>query len=393
MNRHTFRLFVSIAFSLTMLAATVLLVSAKSGAQCTEVSSGLQAPLGITQSNLGNLLVAETGTRVPNTGRVSILDVNGNRRTLLDGLPSGIADVGDPNGPSGLFMRGRTLYLAIGVGDVGRAGPFPGTTIPNPAPISSPIFSSVLAIHFSANFEKITSGVTLTLADQQALAGGQTVTLSDGRGQMTIEMVANFTDYTPKPLPTFAGNVALSNPYDLVAIGDQLYVTDGGQNLVWQVDIPTGAVSTLATFSNIANPFFPAIGGPFEEAVPTGIAYSGGQLLVALFRGVPFAPGTSVVEQVDPATGSHSTFIAGLKTAIDVLALGEGTEYLVLQHASTGPFFGGPGLVLRFASPGGPPTVVANCLTRPTAMTLDNKTGTLYVIELGGRLVSIPVTP
>ena len=36
-----------------------------------------------------------------------------------------------------------------------------------------------------------------------------------------------------------------------------------------------------------------------------------------------------------------------------------------------------------------PPTVVANCLTRPTSMTLDKKTGTLYVSELAGAVRSI----
>ena len=104
-------------------------------------------------------------------------------------------------------------------------------------------------------------------------------------------------------------------------------------------------------------------------------------------------PGTSVVEQVDPVTGSHSAFITGLKTAIDVLPVKEkgNTDYLVLQHASIGPFFGGPGLVLRFASPSGSPVLVANCLTLPTSMTLDQRTGTLYVSELGGNIVAIPV--
>jgi hypothetical protein len=65
----------------------------------------------------------------------------------------------------------------------------------------------------------------------------------------------------------------------------------------------------------------------------------------------------------------------------------------VLQHASVGPFFGSPGLVLRFDTPAGPATVVANCLTRPTTMTLDKKAGTLYVSEYGGRVVAIPFTP
>jgi hypothetical protein len=47
--------------------------------------------------------------------------------------------------------------------------------------------------------------------------------------------------------------------------------------------------------------------------------------------------------------------------------------------------------VLRFNNPAGPPILIANCLTRPTSMTLDKKTGTLYVSEYGGRIVAIPL--
>jgi hypothetical protein len=186
--------------------------------------------------------------------------------------------------------------------------------------------------------------------------------------------------------------VGLSNPFALVAVGDQLYVSDGGLNLIWQVHIPTRTYSILAQFPPVPNPLFPKVLGPMEEAVPTGIAYSNGQLLVSLFSGAPFAEGTSVVEQVDPA-GNRSPLISGLKTVIAVLPLGSAghTEYLVLQHASTGPFFGSPGLLLRYASPAGPPTVIANCLTHPTAMTLDRKTGTLYVTDLEGHVLRVPL--
>jgi len=127
------------------------------------------------------------------------------------------------------------------------------------------------------------------------------------------------------------------------------------------------------------------------DAVPTGIAVNGGQLLVTLFRGVPFPPGTSSVEQIDLATATDTPFITGLKTAIDILPVTEtnGTDYLVLQHASAGPFFGSPGQVKRFDTPAGPATVVAGCLTRPTSMILDRKSNTLYVSEYGGRVVAI----
>jgi hypothetical protein len=374
-----------------------LLAGAQANAQCTEVTSGLREPLGTALTNQGNLLVSETGTTALHSGRISIVDPSGNRRTLLDGLPSAINDVGEPSGPAGLFMRGRNLYVAIGTGDVGRPGPFPGTTIPNANPISSPIFSSILAIQFSAKVEKTTSGFTLTLADQEALANGQIVTLSSSGGDtITVQMIADFPNFIPFPLPIFPENVKLSNPFDLVAVEDTLYVTDGGRNLVWEIDLLTGAVSTLVTFPAIRNPLFgiPGLpGGPFLDAVPTGIASFDDQLFVTLFRGVPFPPGTSTVEQIDPLTGSDTPFITGLKTAIDVLPIvGHGEpNYLVLQHASAGPFFGSPGLVLRFDSPADPPTLIANCLTRPTSMTLNKKTGTLYVSEYGGRIVAIPL--
>ncbi len=328
----------------------------------------------------------------------------------------GINDVNEPSGPAGVFMRGRTLYVAIGVGDVGRAGPFPGTVVPNPNPLSSPLFSSILEVHFSARVEKIPSGFTLSDADHHTLAGGQPVRLSYGPGEtMVIKQVADFQDYTPNPLPFFSNNVRLSNPFDLVVVADRLYVTDGGQNLVWEVDIPTGEHSALASFPPIPNPVAP-FGGPFLDAVPTGIASAGHHLLVTLFRGFPFPPGTSVVQQIDSRTGDHAPLLTGLKTAIDVLPINERhrrrhasdlahvrdlaharrataeTSYLVLQHVSGAPgppHLSGPGILSRFATPGQAPEIVADCLNRATSMTLDERTDTLYITELMGRIVTI----
>ena len=386
MNHQMLRIFV---YPLT-LAFTLFLVAVTASAQCSDVISGLREPLGSALTNQDNLLVSETGTIALHSGRISIIDASGNRRTLLDGLPSAINDVNEPSGPAGIFMRGRTLYVAIGTGDAGRPGPAPGTTMPNPNPISSPIFSSVLGIHFSPKTEDTTAGFTLTTADQQSLANGETVVLSDSvGGTLRIRLVVDFPNYVANPLPTFAGNIQLSNPYGLVSVDDVLYVTDGGRNRVWQVDLLTGTHSTLVTFPPIANPLFGIVpaGGPFLDAVPTGIAASNGNLLVTLFRGVPFPPGTSTVQEIDPATATQSSIITGRKTAIDILPLSDNDDldYLVLQHASTGAFFGSPGLVLRFETPADPPTVVTNCLTRPTTMTLNKKSGTLYVAEYGGR--------
>jgi sugar lactone lactonase YvrE len=37
------------------------------------------------------------------------------------------------------------------------------------------------------------------------------------------------------------------------------------------------------------------------------------------------------------------------------------------------------------------PTVLANCLTRPSSMVFDANTGTLYVAEIGGRVVALAI--
>jgi hypothetical protein len=391
------------AFSVVLAVLMLLCGATQASAQCTEVISGLRQPLGTALTNQGNVVVSETGLRVlPGTtvtpGRISILDPAGNRRTLLDGLPSALNDVNEASGPAGILMRGRTLYVAIGVGDVTVFGGAPGVTNANPAGPSSPLFSSILAIHFSANTEKTTEGVTLTFQDQQALAVGERVTLSDALGNnVMIRLVADFPNHVPNPLPGFPLAISASNPFQLAAIEENLYVTDGGRNLVWDIDLLTGSFSTLVSFPKVANPL--PIGAPMIDAVPTGIAVSGEQLLVTLFTGFPFPAGASTIEQVDPGTGNHSAFITGRRTAIDVFPVTEDgdSDFLVLQHSSVQamplPPFLGPGQVLRFETPTDPPTVLASCLTRPTTMTLDRKAATLYVSEVGGRIVAIPLTP
>jgi hypothetical protein len=381
------------------MVATLSVVSAVDAAAqaCpgTTVATGLRIPLGMAQSNLGNLIVSESGTAILHSGRISILSPDGSRRTLIDGLPSGLNDIGEPSGPAGIAMRGRTAYVLIGIGNSVLPGPIPTSHLPNPN-VSSPIFSSVLAIHFSANVEKTTAGFTLSSADQKTLASGQAVTLSNGRGDtIEIELVTNFPDYIQRTdIPTL---VRGSNPFGLVIVGNHLYVTDGGRNLVWEVDIPSGAHASLTEFAPVPNPLFGAPGlpgGPTLEAVPTGIAFVDQQLLVTLLRGLPFPANTSTVMQVDPSSGAQTPLISGLKTAIGVIQTKDqaDVDYLVLQHSSGGgPFFAGPGVVLRFESPDAASTVLANCLTRPSSMVFDETTGTLYVAEIGGRIVALAI--
>ena len=380
------------AIATTMLGSLAAIPgNAQAAGECISVATGLRLPVSSAMTLQGRLLVAEAGDGTPGSGRISIIERNGTRRTLIDGLPSGPADVGDPSGPSGLLLRGPVLMLAMGTGDTGIMGPRPGTTLANPNGPSSPIFSSVLMMSYLPWVENTTTGFTLKPGDDAALAAGRFVWLRDHQGNgMFIHMHANFPDFVAAPLPDVPDNISLSNPFGIAASGASYYVTDGGRNLTWKVH--HGAPSEFASFPNMANPLFPQVGGPFIQAVPTGIVAAHGKLQVSLFRGAPFATGVSTIEQVDARTGSHSPLITGLTTAIGTIPLhGHAGPTLVLEMSAAGPFFSGPGTVLRLDNPTASPSTIANCLVRPTSMTLDRTAHRLFVTEQTGDLIKIPL--
>ncbi len=383
---------------LGLLAGAGMLAGGIAGAaDCVAVASGLRSPIGSAFTNQGNLVVSETGiANVPASGRVSIVSPDGGRRTLLDGLPQGTnAAGGDASGPNSLAMRGRTVYVAIGQGDTVIPGPG-GSTVPNPN-VSSQLFSSVLAIHLSAAAERSTAGFTLSAQDQMKLAGGGKVMLSNGKGdKLQVELVVNFPDYLSEPTQANPGNVRNSNPFGVLLVDDFMYVTNGGLNRLYKVNLDTGAYAELAIFSPIQNTS--GLGGPpFVEAVPTGLAYSNGQVLVSLLSGGPFIPGLSRVKTVDPVTGAQADFLTGLRTSIQslpIVADGD-TDYLTLQNnfAPAPPFPPTGASVRRFEEPGSTSVVVNGCtLYRPTSMSIDPKTGMLYATELlKGTVVKVPL--
>ncbi len=387
------------ASCLTILGGAGLLAGLTAeAADCPVVASGLRDPIGSVITNQGNLLVSETGiANVPASGRISIVGPAGTRRTLLDGLPQGTNAAGaNASGPNAITMRGRTVYVAIGQGDTVIPGPVAGTAVPNPN-VSSQLFSSVLAIHLSAAAEKTTRGFTLSTQDQLTLAGGGRVTLSNrGGDRLMIELVVNFPDYVSEPLQNFAGNVRNSNPFDMVLVDDQMFVTNGGLNKLYKVDLNSGAYADLAVFGRIPN--LPgAAGPPSVEAVPTGLTYSNGAVLVSLLSGGPFLPGLSRVKAVDPVTGAQADFLTGLRTSIDVLPLREGpnTAYLALENnfAPAPPFPPTGAAIKRFEAPGAASVAVNGCtLDRPTSMSRDPKSGTMYATELlRGTVVRVPL--
>jgi len=350
----------------------------------------LQRPSKMIQTPLGNRLVAEVGSAAHNSSRVSILDADGNRRTLIAGLPSAVNAVNSPTGASGLYLQGRTLFVSIGEGNVTLPGPFPRTEVPNPA-VASPIFSSVLAVHFSAEVERTTTGITLTLADHVALKEGQRLVGVDADGgKITVELIVDFPDYIPEPLPILATNVRHSHPYGVAADDDYLYVVDGGFNLVHKVDIETGLYLTLVSFPRTPNPT--AVGSRLIENVPTSIRWDGDRLLVTLLSGFPFIAGLSEVWSIDPISGGNFALIKGLASVIDVIPLtkdGETVGYLTLEY-SLAHLAGGPGRLMVVNTSGSLVAILDDDLITPSCMVFDSKSRTVIVAEINpGELVSI----
>ena len=382
--------------SILLVALTVALSGVSVAAQTiSDLTIGLKRPAKVILTEQGNLLVAEGGSGI-HDGRISIIDPQtGTRRTLLDGLPSAVGRYGIPQGPSGLVMRGRALYFTIGEGNPTIACPAPCTEIPNPAGASSPIFSSVLALQFSARTEMATNGFTLAPADDFALKNGDRLRFNNGRGdKATLLLVADFPDVAPDPLPGAPENVAASNPFGIEIFINNVYVSDGGMNNVWKADIHTGEIESLVTFPTIILP-----NGQRQEAVPTGIRLYGEQLLVPLLRGGdsnPQGAGLAEIRSVDPQTGGNVSFFGGLTSAIDVLPVqteGNPDYFYVLQFGVFAPP-NGPGFMptrlLRFDAPATPPVSNIVLPNFATSMTRNAATGDLYLTRLfAGRIIRV----
>ena len=362
--------------------------------------TGLNAPTKIIYAHRrGYFLVSEGGNAQPNSGRISIVTNEGFRSTLIEGLPSGLAPPNnEPIGPSALWLDGNTLYIAIGGGNEVLAGPAPGSEIPNPNP-NSPLFSSVLKLNLPSNrfeFDSLSGAAgsmyQIQSADHTKLANGETLTLGSRRNRATLQMVANFPDYTPNPRPDVPNNVRNSNPFGLVGFGNKLYVADAAQNNIRTISLENGQVETFFTYPPRRNPL---PGPPFVEAVPDSLRLFGNSLLVSFLTGFPFPAGVADIRRIDLESGAESQFIGGLTTAIDVLPVANGfCHSFYTLEISTSLTTRAPGRLQRFTSPGGPPTLISNNLISPTSMALHPPSGDLLVTEIfPGRITRISNIP
>ena len=371
----------------------ILTVSSPIGAQPAPktVIGGLKSPGKLLALDTGAILVSESGTGVHDS-RITAFDTDGNRLTLIEGLPSGLSfPNNDPSGASGLALRNHTLYIAIGAGDTGTAGPVPGSEVPNPN-TSSPIFSSVLALEFDRNLSGVTAPFRVTPADHQALARRERVALVNERGERaTLRLVVDIPDHLPEPRPDSPQNARSSNPFALEPDGScGLWLVDASRNVIWKVDICQSTFSAVTAFPPTTNPT-PA-GPPRIDAVPTSARTWNGDLLVSFLSGAPFLPGLGQVRLVKTSSGEHTPFFTGLRTVVDVLPFGGETDGFFVLEFSRDLLAGLPGRVLWFDSPAAAPVTFADGLVTPVNMAIDPRTGDLLVSQLAlGRVVALPI--
>ena len=392
--------------SLLIIAVAVCGLALNIRAQMTSVlTAGLNRPTKIIVAGDNSLLVAESGTTTPNTGRVSLVNrTTGARQTLIGGLPSGVSNLGgppEPSGPSGLVMRGHRLYTTIGVGNAMMNVGGPGLELPNPNP-SSPLFDSVLELNLPGDYEEITSAFTLSFSNQITLANGSEVTLTNANDQqITIRLIANLPDSIPNPRPTAPNNRRSSNVFGIEIFQKSLYVVDASFNLIYRVNIGDGSYTTFATFPNRPNPLFPTIGGPFIEPVPDNIHRVGNQLLIPLLTGFPFVSGFSEIQSVSLKGGGRETFIPNLTSAIDVLHvetsddsknIGDAEDMYFTLEFSANQLANQPGRLKFYSSPDAAPITVVSNLISPTSMARDETTGDIFITEIiTGRIIRVQI--
>src|SRR6185436_9241251 len=371
-----------------LILATLVLTAVTARAQ--PFAAGLQTPSRMIFTQQGNVLVAESGTSAANSGRLSFIDrTSGARRTLIDGLPSGISGSGAeaaPSGPSGLALQGTTLYVTIGAGDGVKTGPIAGTEIPNETP-SSPILSSLLALQFSGTLDLSGGGYSLLPSDHTRLKNGETVTLTNASGSaLQVRLVADFPNFTASPRPDFPENVRAGNPFGVAVLGATAFVVDASQNLIRRVNTGSGEFTTLTTFGASPNPL--PFGPPFIDAVPDSVTLRGDELLVTNLTGFPFPQGGAAVRRVNINTGETSMFAGGLTSAIDAKPLGGGANDPILAlEFSTSMTESKPGR-LRMITAGGQSTTIAENLPTPTSIAVDQRSGEVFIVHIFPGLIT-----
>lgn len=352
------------------------------------VIEGLRSPQDLLLTPGGNFLVTEPDTAI-NNGRISYVTRNGDRRSLFEGLPSGTDVTGSASGPTAMALRNRTLYLTIGGGDV-ETPTEGGPAQHSPDGISSPLFSSVLSIQFSADVDALTGTFTMTPAIQERLGDGFEVVIDNGAGATArVLMLADFPNSMPDPNMPYR----FSNPWGIAVSpdGSTLMVADASMDALIRVNATTGRWQRVVKFPPTANPT--PIGPPMVDTVPTSVSYYGNDVLITTLTGFPFATGVARTFLVNGSTGAVTPFISSLTTSTDLAVLPRAgqrpvffTAEFSLAMLSEQP---APGRILRFDTPA--PTLVSAGVPAPVSLQVDANSGSLFVLSLIGTIFEFDI--
>jgi len=118
----------------------------------------------------------------------------------------------------------------------------------NPQSASSPIFSSLLEIRFSAEVDLIAGTFRMTAQHQQALNDGQEVELSDEGNTAHISLLTRFPIAEPHTTAVYK----FSNPWGLALSEDgrNLYLTDASQNCLPRMSVGRRGLPLLEQLSH-----------------------------------------------------------------------------------------------------------------------------------------------
>jgi hypothetical protein len=312
-------------------------------------ATGLDGPRGLKFGPDGFLYVAEAGhggdrstvgscEQVPGpvgpyhgglTARISRIDFNGNRTTLVDNLPSAKSSLpsGDTLGVADLaFVDGKLFALIAGAGcSHGLAG----------------TSNAVVRVHRNGN--------TTLIADLSAFQKAHPVANPD------------LEDFEPD-----------GTWYSMVAVGEDLYAVEPNHQEIDRICIRTGEIQRLIDVSA----FSPGWVGP------TAIAYDR-HFFFGNLGPFPIKPGTESIFEL--AQRGWLRVVADQLTTVLGLAFDEKGRLYVLE-SMTAPGFNTPdqvgtGKIVRIDK-SGVAEPIATGLSLPTAMTF-GPDGALYVSDRG----------